>query len=483
MVSPVQSEEEDISALEVVTKKRKKKRKIETIENETEGGEKVEEVINNQRKDIRRSWAVVMATFLLVFIETGVVTTLGVLLPDIREQFATKTWVVGFAIALVPGFGSVVCLVSGAVSKALTPSTTIAVCGLLFSVGLLGSFLAANVYILMFCFLLTGFSAGTTTVSLGMLSKYFDKYYKIAMTVACCGMSTSVIVMPPLSQFFRDTYGWRGTCLLLSGIGANIVLLSHVFKPLQEEHVERRTEYSLVSSQEEQIQTPTRWHRKFIESFDLSLFTDPSYVSLLIISSGNGFTITAWLIFLVPHALDVGFTPYNATAVATAGGVGNTVGNCVYPLLCKVMSNKAILYTSVCVLAASLALDPVASSFYSYAGMVACSFVYGFARGVMVTTWYVMVNDVVDNEAQMVNALGWSFGAYGVMSLLGGFLSGWLFDIFGSYTPSFLLLGGLTAVTFIPQCIVDIMQYKANNKNTSRSTSLGYSCAEAEDML
>ena len=105
MVSPQSEDEEDIPALEMVTKKRK----IETIENETKGGEKVEEVINYQRKDTRRSWAVVTATFLLIFIETGVVTTLGVLLPDIREQFATKTWVVGFAIALVPGFGSVVC--------------------------------------------------------------------------------------------------------------------------------------------------------------------------------------------------------------------------------------------------------------------------------------------------------------------------------------------------------------------------------------
>ena len=242
------------------------------------------------------------------------------------------------------------------------------------------------------------------------------------MTITCCGMSMSIIVMPPLSQFFLDTYGWRGACLLLCGISVNIVILSHVFKPLQEEHVES-TEYSLVSSSH-QIITPTRWHHKFIESFDLSLFTNPSYVALLIINAGNGFVVTSWLIFLVPHALDVGFTPYNATAVATAGGVGNAVGNCVYPLLCKVMSNKAMLYTSLCVIAASLALDPVASSFYSYAGMVACSSMYGFARGVMVTTWYVMMNDVVDNEAQMVNALGWSFGAYGVMALLGGFLSG-----------------------------------------------------------
>ena len=60
-------------------------------------------------KDSKRSWMVAVVTFVLMFLENGVVKSLGVLLPDIREQFATKTWVVGLAIAFVPGLGSVVC--------------------------------------------------------------------------------------------------------------------------------------------------------------------------------------------------------------------------------------------------------------------------------------------------------------------------------------------------------------------------------------
>ena len=48
-------------------------------------------------------------TFVLMFLETGVFKSLGVLLPDIREQFSTNTWVIGLATAFVPGLGSVVC--------------------------------------------------------------------------------------------------------------------------------------------------------------------------------------------------------------------------------------------------------------------------------------------------------------------------------------------------------------------------------------
>ena len=60
-------------------------------------------------RDVGRSWLILFGASCLMFVETGVVKSLGVLLPSIREQMATKTWVVGFAISLTPGFGSIVC--------------------------------------------------------------------------------------------------------------------------------------------------------------------------------------------------------------------------------------------------------------------------------------------------------------------------------------------------------------------------------------
>ena len=52
---------------------------------------------------------VLVATSLLQLIETGMVKSLGVLLIDIREQLSTHTWVIGLAISLSPGFGSIIC--------------------------------------------------------------------------------------------------------------------------------------------------------------------------------------------------------------------------------------------------------------------------------------------------------------------------------------------------------------------------------------
>ena len=76
-------------------------------------------------KDNRRSWLVLFASSTLMFIETGVVKSFGVLLPDIREQFSTKTWVIGFVLSLAPGVGSIVCKLNYNIMTAIYVNRTV----------------------------------------------------------------------------------------------------------------------------------------------------------------------------------------------------------------------------------------------------------------------------------------------------------------------------------------------------------------------
>ena len=60
-------------------------------------------------KDSGWSWLVSIGAFGAFFLETGMVKSLGVFLPELREQFSTHTWKMGFTISLSPGFGAVTC--------------------------------------------------------------------------------------------------------------------------------------------------------------------------------------------------------------------------------------------------------------------------------------------------------------------------------------------------------------------------------------
>ena len=55
------------------------------------------------------AWLVSLGTFAAEFLETGIVKALGVLLPALREQFATQTWIIGLIISIVPGIGAITC--------------------------------------------------------------------------------------------------------------------------------------------------------------------------------------------------------------------------------------------------------------------------------------------------------------------------------------------------------------------------------------
>ena len=60
-------------------------------------------------KDGGWAWIVCAGAFVALLLETGMVKGLGLLLPALREEFSSFTWVIGLIISLVPGFGAIAC--------------------------------------------------------------------------------------------------------------------------------------------------------------------------------------------------------------------------------------------------------------------------------------------------------------------------------------------------------------------------------------
>ncbi len=73
----------------------------------------VEKNISKDSKDSGKdrgwAWIVTLATFITTALGSGTLKALGVMLPTLRQQFSTQTWVIGLSIALTPGFGAMTC--------------------------------------------------------------------------------------------------------------------------------------------------------------------------------------------------------------------------------------------------------------------------------------------------------------------------------------------------------------------------------------
>ncbi|XP_072039378.1 monocarboxylate transporter 13-like [Amphiura filiformis] len=400
---------------------------------------------NVMAKDRGWAWVMTLTAFIALALETGTMKALGVMLPSLRQQFSTQTWVIGLSIASP---------FAGALSKRFTSRHTVMIFSILTVIGFIMASLATSVQYLMVALLLTGFSLGAEAVILGEEAIYFDKYYNVSIAISQAGVSFGVMVMPPMTQFLQDIYGWRGTMLLLAGLNLHLIMCGALLKPFQTDVAELE-DNELFQSSNKKRRHKNSTVSNLVHYLDLSLFTDVDFVSMVVYNAGSAYCFTGWLIYLVPHAMELGFQPYESSFLASIGGIGNLLACILYPILKIWVPDKTSLYLTTLMTTFALGLDPLVSSYHSYIGLAFSSGIYVLARGIAILSVYKMVKNVVQDD-KLTNAILWNNVATSIGAISSGFFSGWIFDVTGSYTLSFLLLSAISLLALCPQFIVDI---------------------------
>ncbi|XP_072040510.1 monocarboxylate transporter 13-like [Amphiura filiformis] len=409
---------------------------------------------NVMAKDRGWAWIITLTSFISMGLGPGTMKSLGVMLPTLRQQFSTQTWVIGLSISLTTAIGVVTCPFAGALSKRLTPRHTVMTFSILTVIGFIMASLATSVEFLMVALLLTGFSVGADAVITGEEAIWFDKYYNISIAISQAGLSLGIMIMPPMTQLLQDIYGWRGTMLLLAGLNLHRLVCGALLQPLQTDPVELEDKDFFKRSRKRQLQENSVI-TNLVHYLDLSLFTDAEFISMLVYRLCSGYCFTGWLIYLVPHTMELGFQPYESSFLATIGGFGNLLAAILYPILKICTPDKTILYLATFIITFALGLDPLVSSYHSYIGLAFLSCIYVLATGMTWLSVYKIVKHVVEDD-KMTNAMLWMNVADSIGGICSGFFSGWTFDVTGSFTLSFLLLSAISLLALCPQFIVDM---------------------------
>ena len=275
----------------------------------------------------------------------------------------------------------------------------------------------------------TGFSYGAEGMAFAALPDYFDRYFDISQSIARFGMAVGVMILPLMTQFLLSIYGWRGSVLILGGLNVHITVSGALLRPTtQSERGNRCNATETQHKYDDGNSTLSNRNESSIEKlsrvFDLHLFTNFDFVSVLLINTACGYYYTGWLIYLVPHAEDLGFSPYAATSLATFGGLGNLIGSCVFPLVATIISNKSLIYVSNLLVFLSLVIDPVLSLYHSYVGFVVASFIMNVGEALDGCSIFKEAYNVVD-RANFTSASNFMFVGFSLGAICSGFLSGW----------------------------------------------------------
>ncbi len=261
-------------------------------------------------------------------------------------------------------------------------------------------------------------------VVLGIVPRYFDKHYKLAVSIYSCGTALGIIVMPLVTQIFLDIYGLSGALLLIAGIGLHSLPCGALLDT-NAAYQSIETEYHPLVSKDRAVvslkeKSSTLWE-SINKSFGTQLFLNaPFIVRVLIPGIVYGYVFAGWLIYIVSLATVKELSLKDSSTVASFGGIGVLAIRMVLPLVHDVMTCKQLLYASSLIMASSLISTIMIPNFL---GLSISSVWFGIGIGILGAEVYIAAKDVAE-ESEYINVIAWFHLFFGFASLLSGSITG-----------------------------------------------------------
>ncbi|NXX21734.1 MOT13 protein, partial [Podargus strigoides] len=288
----------------------------------------------------------------------------------------------------------------------------------------LGLFLGAFATHLSHLYLSVGLLAGlgwalVFTPSLGTVGRYFPARRALATGLAVSGASVSGLALGPLVPWLLDTYGWRGALLLLAAITFNLVAASALLRPLP------TPAESLGPPRERPGLARLLHHGPFLRYTLAFILVDAGYYVPFVHGAARAHEV----------GCDEGRAGLVMAAMAAVDGGGRVAAGWLAARPASPLLRHLFAWGVLTGLV--LLLLPLGTSF---GGLLTLALAYGFCAGAIVPLQFAGVAEVV-GAGQLVHAIGLMqmFESFG--SLLGAPFAGWLRDMTGNYTISFLTAG------------------------------------------
>ncbi|KAG9342301.1 hypothetical protein JZ751_016803 [Albula glossodonta] len=341
--------------------------------------------------------------------------------------------------------------------------------GCLCSVGMIGASFCNNVVELYICIGVIGGLglAFNLQPALTMIGKYFFKKRPIANGLAMAGSPVFLSTLAPLNQYLFNSYGWRGSFLILGGLLLNCCVAGSLMRPLGPPP--GKAVQATSTTQKKGRASAWETINKYL---DLSLFKHRGF---LIYLSGNCIMFLGFfapIVFLTAYAKDIGVDEYSAAfllsilafvdmfARPSMGLLANT--KWIRPKI-QYFFCFAVLYNGVCHI-----LCPLTDS---YTGLVVYAVFFGFAFGMVSSVLFETLMDLVGAQ-RFSSAVGLVTIIECCPVLIGPPLAGKLVDITKNYKYMYFCCGANVIVASIWLFIGNAINYRLLEKEKKQAEKL-----------
>ncbi|XP_030635931.1 monocarboxylate transporter 2 [Chanos chanos] len=405
-------------------------------------------------------WAVVGGAFISIGFSYAFPKATTVFFKDIQRIFDASysqvAWISSIMLAVMYAAGPI----SSILVNTYGCRPIVIMGGVLCSIGMIAASFCNSVLQLYICIGVIGGLglAFNLQPALTMIGKYFYKKRPIANGLAMAGSPVFLSTLAPLNQYLINSFGWRGSFLILGGLLLNCCVAGSLMRPLGPPpgKVQKEEETPAIASKKEKA---TAWQiiNKYL---DLSLFKHRGF---LIYLSGNVIMFVGFfapIVFLSPYAKDNGVDEYSAAfllsilafvdmfARPSMGLLANS--RWVRPRI-QYFFSFAVLYNGVCHV-----LCPLAES---YTGMVVYAVFFGFAFGMVSAVLFETLMDLVGAQ-RFSSAVGLTTIVECCPVLIGPPLAGKLVDVTKNYKYMYICCGSVVILASIWLFIGNFINYR-----------------------
>ncbi|XP_008276933.1 monocarboxylate transporter 2-like [Stegastes partitus] len=437
-------------------------------------------------------WAIVFSAFISIGFSYAFPKSLTIYFKEIQEYFSVSyseiAWVSSVMLASMYAGGPISSiLVNRYGSRPVVLVGGLMVC----SAMVLASFGTSIIHLYLCVGVIGGFGlAFNLQPALTIIGTYFQVKRPLANGLAMTGSPVVLCTLAPLNQFLFDSFGWRGSFLILGSIVLNCCVAGALMRPVNKRaNAKPRNESPKCNGAAEEaaaVDTSTRSANLLTEEsqserkgqsnahklIDLSLFKHRGFLIYLAGNVVMFFGFFAPVVFLAPYAKHLGIDEYSAAFLLSifalvdmfirpaTGFIGNT--KWVRPRI-QYFFSFAVSYNGVCHL-----LCPLASG---YLGLVVYAVFFGLAFGMLSALLFEVLMDLVGAH-RFSSAVGLVTIIECGPVLLGPPLSGALVDIFGDYKYMYYACGVFMLAPGIFFFIMHYYNYKKLDEEQRRSVTV-----------
>jgi MFS family permease len=359
----------------------------------------------------------------------GLFVTFGVFFKPILSEFGWTRAATSGAFSLSMIVHGFLGIFMGGINDRFGPRFVLSLSGFLFGLGFILVSQTSTLWqlYLIYCLIGAGVSGGWVPL-LSTVARWFIDRRGTMCGIVLCGTCIGGFVFPPVATQLIATYGWRLTYVILGFIAMAVIVVAAQFlrhEPGQmgQTPYQRRGEKKSMAK----ISTGGLTLEQAFRTRHFWLF-----FSLLFCS---GFSMYSAMVHIVPHAMEMGFSPVLGASVLSAMSAVSIAGRLGLGAAADAIGNKSVFMIGFALMAgAFLWVVSVPEAWGLYVFAVFFGVAYG-GLGVVESPLVAQLFGLRSHGLIFgVLVLGWTVGAS-----VGPLVTGYIFDLSGNYLPAFLL--------------------------------------------